>query len=71
MICKNCKREILDRAKFCGYCGKEVKAEFDEIKEINNNKKDVFKFKIILPVFTLLIIGIVFINNKANIDNNK
>lgn len=67
MICRSCKKEIVDKAKFCGYCGTEVKAEYIEIKEINNKKK-VHKSKNITSIVAIfvLIIGIILIYNKSN-----
>ena len=49
MYCKKCFRKIDDDAKFCKYCGEEVKAEAKddeetvyEVKENRNKKEDGF-----------------------------
>lgn len=45
MICTSCNKEIVDRARFCGYCGHKleetapIKASQEEAKPLNEEKK--------------------------------
>lgn len=72
MICKNCGKEIDDNAKFCTYCGEEVKTESVEkevdkgaikenINKISNKwKKLTLRKKIIVGIIgVLVLIGVV------------
>lgn len=51
MICKKCKNEIEDNAKFCNYCGNKVKDEYSR----NKGKKKLY---VILGIGLLLVIGL-------------
>lgn len=67
MICRNCKKKILDKAKFCGYCGSKFEYDDIEVKKVDR-KKQVLNLKNIMAtviIFTI-IIGIGLINNKNN-----
>jgi len=58
MKCPNCKKEIKDTAKFCGYCGSKIK-KITEPKVIENKGGCFLFLFIFLALLATIIIAII------------